>query len=435
MGKFSKKLVVYLDQNFLSEMAKAERNPKVNPLYSEIFELLHKGFVEEKTVVPASWIHKLESSLDTRLKDQIVKYQGYLGQLELHLPHQIKIFQLGRAAKEFLGESLEPLDYHLAYNEDPDKPTQRFGISVDMHLERFWDYRAERVRTVQQLEQVRAAIKNNDISFEKQFGFELAAARKAFLDFESSSVGWIFHKFPERLPEFAQSIEFGSVPQLVISTNFWTKLLTHLNTRPSKASDSADIEIISTYLPYVDVFATDTFMANLIRDFGYDTAYGTEVFDASAGGLEKFKQFLEAYLASHTPVNKPSGSIFVIPDQRIRRESFEFFKNLGQQRIGRGRRNEWVDVYAFDDGHMPKYRHKDTSVPIPFYGLQDVDSIKIQPNTSYSVLIELCKQHCKSDKFVVIDQHRNLPNEFKETMLNYMSTGKDLILGYKIYSA
>ena len=62
MPKSTKKLLIYLDQNFLSEMAKADPNNKVKPEFKELYDLLHTGFVEEKLVVPQSWFHDLETS-------------------------------------------------------------------------------------------------------------------------------------------------------------------------------------------------------------------------------------------------------------------------------------------------------------------------------------------------------------------------------------
>ena len=83
MGKRTQKLLVYLDQNFLSEMSKADVNEKVRPEFKEIYELLHWGFVDEKLVVPGSLLHEIESSLATHLKDRIISYQLYLAYASL----------------------------------------------------------------------------------------------------------------------------------------------------------------------------------------------------------------------------------------------------------------------------------------------------------------------------------------------------------------
>ena len=42
----------YLDQNFLSEMSKADTNERVRPEFKDVYELLHAGFVDEKLVIP-----------------------------------------------------------------------------------------------------------------------------------------------------------------------------------------------------------------------------------------------------------------------------------------------------------------------------------------------------------------------------------------------
>lgn len=432
MGKLSKKLVVYLDQNFLSEMAKSASDHNVNPLFREIYELLHQGFVEEKTTVPASWFHKLESSFDTRLKNEIVSYQNYLGQTQLHHPHEIHIFQLGRAAKEFLGEKVEPITYNIAYNDNPDKRTQRLNVVVDSHLERF-NYRGDKQITTQRLEQLRKSMTAKKVPFKKQLEYEFTESSKSFIKYDANTVNWIFNKQAERLQEFSVSTHYKSIPRLEISTNFFAKLLTDFNNRAFKPSDPIDIDIISTYLPYVDVFATDTFMANLIRGFGYDKKYNTLVFDSSQSGLGIFKNYLIDFLPKQIPINRPSGSIFIIPDKGIKEKAFEFFKHLCLQNLGRGKREQWIDIHCFDDGKMPTYYDKRIKIPIPFYGLQDVDVIEVRSDMPYEERLSFCKKNCKSDKFVVIDSYKKLPDNFQETLAEYMASGKNLILGYKIY--
>jgi len=48
MPKRTKKLLVYLDQNFISEMAKADINDKVKPEWKDLYRLLKEGFLDEK---------------------------------------------------------------------------------------------------------------------------------------------------------------------------------------------------------------------------------------------------------------------------------------------------------------------------------------------------------------------------------------------------
>jgi hypothetical protein len=102
MGNRTQKLLVYLDQKFLTEMSKADANEKVRPEFKEIYELLHQGFVDEKIVVPGSLLHDIESSLATHLKDRIVTYQHYWGQVRLYRPDEIWNAQAFAALDRFM---------------------------------------------------------------------------------------------------------------------------------------------------------------------------------------------------------------------------------------------------------------------------------------------------------------------------------------------
>src|ERR1700739_4754429 len=115
MGKRTEKLLVYLDQNFLSGMSKADVNEKVRP-FKEIYELLHQGFLDEKLVVPSSLLHDIESSLATHLKGRIVTYQHYLGQVRLYRPDEIRNTQMFAALDHFMGGiSKDPLQPEAAF--------------------------------------------------------------------------------------------------------------------------------------------------------------------------------------------------------------------------------------------------------------------------------------------------------------------------------
>jgi hypothetical protein len=151
MGKRTQKLLVYLDQNFLSEMSKADVNEKVRPEFRDIYELLHRGFVDEKLVVPSSLLHDIESSLATHLKDRISTYQHYLGQARLRRPDEIRNAQVSVALDRFKRRGSEDLlNPKIAFLDDPDKRVERFDIHVDGHWER-QNFRQSRHVTAKQL--------------------------------------------------------------------------------------------------------------------------------------------------------------------------------------------------------------------------------------------------------------------------------------------
>ena len=68
-----RKLLVYLDQNFVSEMAKPTHD-RVRPDFRELYSVLHEGFWNEQLVVFRSGFHDVETSLAGALKDAILPY-------------------------------------------------------------------------------------------------------------------------------------------------------------------------------------------------------------------------------------------------------------------------------------------------------------------------------------------------------------------------
>ena len=78
----------------------------------------------------------------------------------------------------------------------------------------------------------------------------------------------------------------------------------------------------------------------------------------------------------------------------MREISFKLFRSLGTSSTAHlDGKDEWADIYGFDDGNMPKYRLKQIpDINIPFYGLQDVHVIKIDPNLSLDEIITICQK-------------------------------------------
>ena len=66
-----RKLLVYLDQNFISEMAQPTHGG-VRRDFRELYSFLHKGFWNEQLVVLRSGFHDVETSLAGALKDAIL---------------------------------------------------------------------------------------------------------------------------------------------------------------------------------------------------------------------------------------------------------------------------------------------------------------------------------------------------------------------------
>ena len=277
MGKHSQKLLVYLDQNFLSEMAKADINENVRPEFKEIYELLHQGFVDEKLVVPASLLHDIESSLATHLTDRIVSYQHYLGQVRLYRPDEIRNTQTSATLDRFLGRTPEdPLRPKAAFLNDPDQRVERSGISVDAHLENH-DFRQSRHGTAKELEELRQRILGK-VTYERQVELEQETQRNGFIETYLRFCGAVSEEKREQLKAFTESDDFKRIPLLRIEAHLFASILTRKPNRQIKPSDGTDIDALSAYLPYMDVVCTDAFMADLMRDLARE--YGVKMFNA-----------------------------------------------------------------------------------------------------------------------------------------------------------
>jgi len=243
MPKQTRKLLVYLDQNFLSAMAKADGDEEINPAFTEIYRLLHQGFVDEKLVVPSSVLHDIESSLATHLKDRIATYQGYLGQVRLRRPEEIWNRQTEVGLARFSGRATrDPLDPKLAFLDDPDQRVQRHGIRVDAHLESF-NFRAARHRTAKGLEALRLRLLQEGIGYDQQLKVERQEQRDHFLRTYFRFCHPVSAEQRQRFTEYADTSEFLALPRLSIEARLYAAILTRKPTRAIKPSDATDIEI------------------------------------------------------------------------------------------------------------------------------------------------------------------------------------------------
>jgi hypothetical protein len=62
---------------------------------------------------------------------------------------------------------------------------------------------------------------------------------------------------------------------------------------------------------------------------------------------------------------------------------------------------------------MPRYELRQMpGHQVPFYGLQDVDPIKLEPGMAMEGILSMCREYCKSDHFVLIDEYRPVKDSF-----------------------
>jgi len=422
------KRIIYLDQNFISNIAKSNED------FRKIFGLLHQGFIDEKVVVPRSYFHDIETKLANQYKDVINSHQGYLGQIKFRRLSHIFSHQVYRSAAQFLDKSAKPYSWQEAYSENPNQKLEQFYVSVDMGIWDSSEIRQNRETMAYALNNVRLLVGKENRSFADQCDRELEAQRQLFLKESTYMVRDLFNGDEKKIVEFSESKYFSEIPYINIICKMWSGLFVYHNNRKISEGDETDIEIIATFLPYVDVFATDSFMAEQIKQRKLGKKYKTRVFAANKEGLKNIESYLNRSLSKKKSANWPQASVLVIADDKIKENSWEFFRILGSQSKGNQRGNGWIELYAFDDGTMPSYPDTRIKAEWPFYGMQDINVISIDEPYIRERIIVAARRKIRTKQFVVIDSYRDLPENFAKTLVIYCKNGKTKILNYKIYT-
>jgi hypothetical protein len=60
---------------------------------------------------------------------------------------------------------------------------------------------------------------------------------------------------------------------------------------------------------------------------------------------------------------------------------------------------------------MPRYVLRE-NIEVPFYGLQEVYPIKLKLGVTMEQLLNICREHCKSDHFVLIEEYHPVKETF-----------------------
>lgn len=431
-----RKLLVYLDQNFISEMAKSDHG-LVRPHFKELYSVLHEGFWNEQLVVLRSNFHDLETSLaGFYLKNAIKTRRAKLG--HVGLAHQCNICdsQMFASLHKFFGrhDSSPVICHDHAFYEKPDARVEH--ISIDVNMDGLYaNAKERREHLATALDAVRQRILKHSISYDQQFQLEMAASRQEALQ------PYNLHRHTvaagvteEQYQQFVASDAFADVPIVWLNVALLTRVMTAHSTRAIKQGDMTDIEAMATYLPYCDVYGADRFTAEVARSLKVPERYKCHLFDSQTAGVVKLTEHLRNALAGVTPVNVPSLSIFVVANEGIKQESFSFFKKLGNQaKLAENLLGEWVELFGFDDGWMPQYEMKQApGLPMPFYGFQEVCPIKCGSSDGIEALIDAARKECRSTHFVVVDAYQDLPDDFIRQALETPRDGKSSVLGYRV---
>ena len=432
-----KKLLVYLDQNFISEMAKPTK-VGVRADFQELYSVLHDGFWNEQLVVLRSGFHDVETSLAGSLKDPIKSRRSTLGHVNLVSQWKIRQSQIVASLHKFQGQhdGSPVICYDEAFEDEPDERVGHLDINVDMD----WMYagaKQQRQRLAAELDTVRQRIFDHSISYDQQFRIEMDASRQDalrpyYFRHHTAAAGVT----DEQYVQFVASNAFEEVPIVWLDAALLARLMTAHSTRTIKQGDVTDVEAMATYLPYCDVYGADRFMAEVARSLNVPERYNCHLFNSRKDGVSSLIDHIRNELTGIPPVNVPGLSIFVAAKDDIKENSFSFYRKIGNQaKMAENRSGEWIELFGFDDGRMPQYEFRQAPGKVaPFYGLQDVLAINCRACDDTDALIEAARKKCRSTYFVLVDAYQDLPDDFIMQALAIPRDGKSSVLGYRVYN-
>ena len=329
MKRRGDKPVVYLDQNWISEITKSymdDWNSPDKPFYQRLSSALQEGLANNRFVCPTSSFHESEASYGSRVKDSLWYVARLLSRelsfnSSIHVNHQ----QLLEAATDFAKQDFPDIPWWtIPFNRDPDAEMEAPPeIPVEVHIsmdELFAE--GKRLRDGIQVSQYHA-FKRERQQHGLSFIAEVEFGRNQL--FEEGYLGMVFaiglsevaespleplyrqvaFEAVERCKEivdicdlgdglgmFMKSAQFAKSPFLSIYAKLRAADIVRFPEQVPKPSQLDDYQIIATVLPYANVFATENYMADLIRQTGVGSEYDCLVFTM------RQKQELLEYLMS-----------------------------------------------------------------------------------------------------------------------------------------
>ena len=319
-----RKLVVYLDQCYLSNMAQAafgaKRSDPKYSIFGQLFETARRLVVDDKAIFPESMVHGSEADLAENSRALIRKVTGSLAWgLRLRSPDQIMTAQLTKGLIQWYGRDPDPplRDWGEAFKRDPqeaisNRSTKAWDSEVLVTVD--WPPSGEEVREQKrrrpertaELERIRQECVDRKITYDTQLEEERLAAigwtclyptfvrmyaaalelvwkgkspdepldeqlvKNVAMDLVGpNSLDWLVSRLaqlritPQRAFSFLMSHQAKLLPYFDIQSRLWASVVTDRDRRV-QPGDANDIEAISTALPYCHVLTCDSYFSGLV---------------------------------------------------------------------------------------------------------------------------------------------------------------------------
>ena len=329
------KVITYLDQNFVSDMARAKggtlRDDRWLHLYEVLDDLVHN---RQKVICPESSFHQIESSQSTELVSNINDVVRHMSWGLRLIPWEEAFrYQVRRAMCEVLRKNEPPRSWREAFSHDPNEPTSNRSLSImggkvllylrwwrrdfpglidgDKWIKEQYPKAIDEIRRAaterdfaSHVEELKWAFlgshyvgpsqKAKEIFFSGTVPRNLAGCDELFGGSEWSILQQMWGDLGGervRLKDFLVSEYFKSCPFLDIQSQLRAALLVDPD-RAAKGGDYLDARIIATAMPHCDFLAIDGPMKYLVEQIGLDKKYAVTMFSAKRDSFEKFVESL-----------------------------------------------------------------------------------------------------------------------------------------------
>jgi len=340
----SSHIIVYLDQNYLSNMAIARHGFMKGAeavFWRSLFDDLKTAVLADKIACPVSEFHSTEAMYDTRLEEPIREVIDKLSWgLEFHPWRSILESQIEDAAKVFLGKQIEKRECWVTiFQSNPQAPIEsrmqdisgtRVRVNVHITLPK---------EVVEQDRKGKEEFVNIAQELVKDYSKKPLAWSKLVLESKKSTIdgfmgklaiykiiqGWqsvsvldqisaqdnyikllsLFARLTrigidpdnqDMVMKFIESKELRDSPFIDIYSSIWAAIAEchRLQGRNIKGSDFYDVPILASALPFCDVIATDGFMKEItVNLLHFDDKYKAKIFSATKADRLAFQKFIQ----------------------------------------------------------------------------------------------------------------------------------------------
>lgn len=308
------KLIIYLDQNFVSNMAKAKflGNPgRANMVqeYSALYDRLKILVDGDRVICPESLFHSLET-IEPNLARAVQTVVARLSYGNCFQPPMvIARFQAFRAAREFLNLPPEGTpQWEDAFDDDPHEPVENRTIDsgtgkviptiawqIDTSPPRPKKYMNDRKAAGGKLTRADLPVRINQqkdglIQYMSGNQIDQCSIGEAGLLWET----WRSLNAPEeRLADFLKSDHLRNSPFIDIHCTLAAAMDCEKGRQP-RESDALDTLIMAVVLPYCDIVATSKDMVALLTQTGLGKRYPARLYSAKPGEVQDLVNWLAA---------------------------------------------------------------------------------------------------------------------------------------------